>query len=353
MQTRQTSGKPLSSERTPLGGGPESGKRGRGSPLPESTEEAQLLREGRQLLGRAVGLFTRTPKIKVWVPLLCSFVLTGYYLYTLHKKAAADLPRPPAEPSAVVVAETATLPQSPATAGQPAQSQATGSNADESCVEIRKRAEQAHAAQQFDDEAKLWQQFMERSPLPQEACPEIGKAYERAGEIDASIQAYEQCVSFEPGNADILVAFAHALQTKQDFTRAASLYRRVLLKDPKNFDAQTGLALIDLKQDRLEEADEDVTNILRKAPDNTDALLIAGIVAWRQARLPDAERIFLKGAGLDDQRPDFHAFLGRIAEAQGRPQDALRQYERALALDPNDSDIAEHRDRLQAKASTN
>lgn len=301
------------------------------------SDEAQLLKEGGQLLSRAVGLAIQTSKIRIWVPLVASSVLSGYYLYTLHRKSsdAINFPPPPSRPSAVVVAETAP------------QSSSIAPGAADNYVEIRKRAEQAHAAQQFGDEAGLWKQFMERAPLPQEACPAIGKAYERVGEIDESIAAYEQCVSFEPGNPDLLIAFAHAVQGKRDFNRAAALYHQAILKDPRNLDAQTGLALVDLKQNQVQDADAAAAKILRQAPENTDALLIAGIAAWREGRLEDAQRIFLRGAKLDDRRADFHGFLGRIAEAERRPEEALQQYERALALDSTDSDIAERRDRLK------
>ena len=125
------------------------------------------------------------------------------------------------------------------------------------------------------------------------------------------------------------------------------MYRKGLSKDPRNLDAKTGLALIDLKQNHLREAAKEAQAILVKAPDSSDALLIAGLVAWREARLADAEKIFTKGVGIDDRRSDFHAFLGRIAEAQGHPQDALRQYDRALELDPHDTLIADRRDHLK------
>src|SRR5581483_9282414 len=104
----------------------------RRGPIKQLSAEARLLRDGRQLVARAVHLSTQTPKMKVWVPLLCSFVLTGYYLYTLHKKAAGGLPMPPAAPSAVV-AETAPLPQMPAAQ---LQSPATD-DTDTNYVEIR------------------------------------------------------------------------------------------------------------------------------------------------------------------------------------------------------------------------
>lgn len=321
------------------------------TPDREMSAEARLLADGREWLHRAIRLITETSKVKVWVPLVCSMVLTGYYVYTLHHRTAAanDHPQAVAESPAPVPAAEAAQPDHAVPADTPA-APVTGAGSDESYPEIRKRAEEAHAAQQFDQEAKLWQQFIEGAPAPQQACPQIGRAYELAGQIDDSVQAFEKCVALDPQNVDTLTAFAHVLQTKRDFTRAAELYRQVLSKDPKNVDAQTGVALLALKQDHLQEAQSEVDKILHAAPQNTDALLVAGIVAWRQGRLPDAERMFLRGENLDDSRADFHAFLGRIAEAEHRPQDAVRQYERALALDPNDSEIASRRDRLEQTA---
>ncbi|MBV9406758.1 MAG: tetratricopeptide repeat protein [Acidobacteriaceae bacterium] len=311
------------------------------------SDEAQLLMDGRRLLRRAIRLITETSKIKVWVPLLCSFILTLYYLYTLHAKAemTVDHPKLITPASSNVAVSASADPVSHASGAAP--SGGVSAENDDDNPDIRKRAQEAHRAQQYGDEAKLWQDFMDHSGAPQEACPQIGKAYELAGDVDGSVQAYEKCVSLDGGNVDTLIGFAHVLQQKRDFNRAATLYRQCVSKDPKNLDAQTGLALVALKEGQLSEAQQEAKDILHKAPTSTDALLIAGIVAWREGRLAEAETIFLRGAGLDDRRADFHAFLGRIAEAQRRPQDALRQYDRALALDPNDSEIAERRDRLQ------
>ena len=311
----------------------------------------QLYKDARQWLSRAVDLYTRTSKTKVWVPILVSSLMSGYYLYSSHVSRSAsstDVSVPVAESAPAAVAEAVPLPKAPPfTSAAPPLPAGDAPDGDDSDSGLRKRAEQAHADQQFGEEAKLLQQFADRSAAPQQVCPGIGKAYERAGDIDSAVQAFEQCAKLEPGNVDTLVAFGHALQNKSDFKRAASLYRRALLKDPGNLDAETGLALIELKQNNLHGAGEAVRPILLKAPNSTDALLIAGIVAWRQTRYADAEKIFLKGVEIDDHRADFHAFLGRIAEAERRPQDALRQYERALVLDPHDSEIADRRDHLR------
>lgn len=307
------------------------------------SQEEQLLADGRDLFGRAIRLITETNKLKVWVPLACSLVLTLYYLYTLHSKAATagEHPQTAADSPTVAVPDAPHEPRVVATA--PA---SVGASNDNNPSDIRQQAAQAHSAQQFDEEAKLWQQVLDGSS-PQTACPQVGKAYELAGELDQSVEAFEKCIALDPQNSDTLIAYAHVLQAKGDFARASDLYRKCLAKDPRNGDAQSGLALLELRQNHLPEAENAAKKILDTSPQNTDALLVVGISEWRQGKLADAERIFLRGEVVDDRRADFHAFLGRIAEAQHRQQDALRQYERALQLDPNDSDIQQRHDRLQ------
>jgi tetratricopeptide (TPR) repeat protein len=267
----------------------------------------------------------------------------------MHRKppAVADLPQPVADVSDKVVAESPAPPSPPnkAVADPPAPSVGADSSSD--YQQISEQAAQAHAKQQFAEEARLWQDFVDHSPTSQQACPAIGLAYERRGDLDKAITASKKCASLEPGQLDLSLAIAHVLQAKSEFSRAGEIYRQCLAKDPNNMDARNGLALVALKQNRLKEAADAANTVLRDNSANTDALLITGIVAWREHKLDDAERIFRRGLTLDDQRADFHAFLGRIEESKGRPADALAQYDKVLALDPNDSEISERRDRLQ------
>jgi tetratricopeptide (TPR) repeat protein len=311
--------------------------------------EQQLLTDGRLWLRRAAELYTRTSKIKIWVPVAGSLLMTAYSLYTIHARATAppDLSPQLIESTPAAVADTPPSKTPPAAVLEEPQEAANATAGDNSDTGLRKRAEQAHMGGQFDEEAKLLQQFADQSHASQQVCPALGKAYERAGDLNSAKQAFEQCMSLEPGNTDNLLAFAHVMQAKQDFERATMLYRQCLLKDPGNADAQTGLALVELKQNHLPQANEAALAVSRKSPNNTDALLIEGLVAWRQSRLADANKIFLKGVELDDRRPDFHEFLGRIAELERRPKDALEQYERALELDPDDTEVAARRDRLK------
>src|SRR5581483_11950888 len=176
------------------------------------SEEAQLLREGHQLLGRALRLITETRKVKIWVPVLCSIILTLYYLYTLHVKTVrtTDDLKPVVDTPPVAVAETAPVSNTGTRESLPTGADVTP-DTDSNDLELRKRAEEAHVAQQYAEEAHLWKQFMEKSATPQEAFPQIGNAYERAGDLDGALQAFQRCASLDRANLDTLTAFAYAL----------------------------------------------------------------------------------------------------------------------------------------------
>jgi tetratricopeptide (TPR) repeat protein len=321
--------------------------------------EEQLLKDGSQWLKRAANLYTQTPKLKIWLPVVCSVLVTGYYLYVIHARAVPHTPETPIptvsavpNPQTSVVADEA--PGAPkfsavSVADTPAGSASGSAPAgDGSNLDLLQQAQQAHSSQQFSSEGKLLQTVLERSsPATPGVCPQIGIAYERAGDLAAAGKSFDRCLSAAPANTDILIAFAHVLLAKQEFGRASALYRQALQQDAANQDARTGLALVELRQNHLPQAAQSAAAVLRKSPNNTDALLITGIVAFRQSRLDDAEQIFNKGIELDDHRADFHAFLGRVAEARGQTQAALQEFEKALALDPGDTELAARRDRLK------
>ena len=53
------------------------------------------------------------------------------------------------------------------------------------------------------DEAAAWEQFVEVSPTPEDACPAMGHAYLRAGDHQASVRAFERCKDFDPMNGEL------------------------------------------------------------------------------------------------------------------------------------------------------
>ena len=60
------------------------------------------------------------------------------------------------------------------------------------------------------DEARTWEEFVDASAIPVEACPMLAEAYRRMGDEPAALDGYERCLSFDPKNVDMLLYLGQA-----------------------------------------------------------------------------------------------------------------------------------------------
>jgi tetratricopeptide (TPR) repeat protein len=170
----------------------------------------------------------------------------------------------------------------------------------------------------FDEEARYWEMFFERAPLPIEACPQIGAAYQKQSKMKEAVNAFERCLALEPGNSDSLFYLAHALERQGDYARAASLYKRGLASSPDYADLRIGLARTELRQGRPDEARKMSVQVLQRSADNVDALLVAGLASWRTGDRAAARSYLEKGAKLSHNDSDFQTALARLNQEDRR-----------------------------------
>lgn len=53
---------------------------------------------------------------------------------------------------------------------------------------------------QFRQEAEVWERFVLIAPRPEEACPDLPRAYERAHIREKALEASRRCIGFDPGS---------------------------------------------------------------------------------------------------------------------------------------------------------
>jgi tetratricopeptide (TPR) repeat protein len=167
-----------------------------------------------------------------------------------------------------------------------------------------------------DEEVRYWEMFFDRAPLPIEACPQIGLAYQKQSRIDEAVHALERCLTLDSTNSDSLFFLAHALERKGDFTRAADLYKRGLTIAPNYLDLRIGLARVELHQGHPKEAREMSLQVLQRSADNADALLVAGLASWRSGDRAAARAHLERGARLAPNDPDFQTALKDLAREE-------------------------------------
>jgi tetratricopeptide (TPR) repeat protein len=194
--------------------------------------------------------------------------------------------------------------------------------------------------------AQAWEQYLDESPTPLEACPAVGRAWQAAGREAEALAAYERCLSFDSENPDSILYLALTLERRGQLEPAEALFRKGVALVPDYPDLVVGLARVRLRRGDPAEARQGFERALGRWPDNPDVLLLGGMLERAAGRLHEARLLLLRGAELAPAYADIQAVLGGVAEQQGDTAEAARRYDEALRLDPGNAALRERRARL-------
>ncbi|HVT01905.1 MAG TPA: tetratricopeptide repeat protein [Thermoanaerobaculia bacterium] len=214
-------------------------------------------------------------------------------------------------------------------------------------VYLRRLADIYHRSRRPREEAQAWEDFMVSAPTPGEGCPQIGRAWQAAGDIGKSTAAFERCLSVNPGDADSILFLALAYEHSGQPDKARELYARGVALAPEYADLVVGSARMQLREGRYVEAAASMTKLLEKHPQMVDALLVAGIALRREGNFDGARRYLTKGVELSPGYADFYWQLAEIAEREHDTTAALRYYDKLAELKPDDAEIEARRRRLR------
>ncbi len=125
---------------------------------------------------------------------------------------------------------------------------------------------------------------------------------------------------------------------------ARERYHKALELSKLDVPALTGLARVELRDNKLAVADNLVQKALAQAADNPDVLLVAADLDIRQGKLPDAFAITTKLAARTpplppQQRANLELVLGNVFEAEGKDDDAIDAWVEGAKL-AGDADLA-------------
>lgn len=147
----------------------------------------------------------------------------------------------------------------------------------ESAIYLQSLAQTYEHLARYQDAVQLWEQFLQYSPTPIEACPQIGLDYRELGEAPEALRSFERCHTIEE-NADTLLFLANALEREGQFRRALDLYQKAVERAPDYSDAGVGLARVEARLGQVADARPRIETILKGKPDDVEALLTAGLV---------------------------------------------------------------------------
>ena len=90
-------------------------------------------------------------------------------------------------------------------------------------------------------------------------------------------------------------------------------FERLLVEEPGDIDANTGLGYCALRDNRLLEADERFSRVLAQASGDVAAIEGLGYVKFRQSQFAEAEALFERALAANPDNPETRAMLARLS----------------------------------------
>ncbi len=160
----------------------------------------------------------------------------------------------------------------------------------------------------------------------------LGKALallRRGPEADA---AFEKCFALSPERR--LMALAAEHQKEGRIEEAERIYRQVLRQSPRNVDAMRLLALIAVKIDHADDAENLLEHAISIAPDFLLAILDLGRLRKDQDRYGEALECFDSAIALDATNPQAHYLRASTLARASFTREAIDSYRQCLKLRP-------------------
>jgi tetratricopeptide (TPR) repeat protein len=158
------------------------------------------------------------------------------------------------------------------------------------------------------------------------------------GEFDKAIEIWNEMLSRDPSNLDVMVSMANALIQKGDLDRAYTVLRDAVKQDPGHLPSQNMLALYHINVGHLDEATRISAQVIARDPKNAEAYFNLGVVYDLQGRYDQALPAFQRSVELRGDFDQARINLGNAYLRKGNLAQARAQFEKALEINPGSTD---------------
>jgi tetratricopeptide (TPR) repeat protein len=165
--------------------------------------------------------------------------------------------------------------------------------------------------------------------------PEELALFKQPAPQPASPDAEKKSIKELPGGAAELVAEAQHYFSAGQFDKAGDDYQKILQRDENNGLVLANLAMIEMEQGKLDDAEKHITAAIAQSPNDAYNLSLLGYLRFRQEKYDDALDALSRAAKLDPRNPEIENYLGVTLGHKGLRAQAETALRKAIQLDPN------------------
>ena len=124
------------------------------------------------------------------------------------------------------------------------------------------------------------------------------------------------------------------LRAQKDYTEAIHYYEAAVKKDPSSSMLYNKLGIVQLRINRLDEAEANLQKSVKLNSKNDHALNNIGVIAFERKNYSRAAKYYKKALAIDETNAVYHSNLGTAWFEQKKDDRAMAEYYRAIELDP-------------------
>ena len=193
-------------------------------------------------------------------------------------------------------------------------------------------AEALIQAERFDRARDLLMAAQEQTPRDPSILQGIGDLHFRLHEDQEALEAYRQCLEFDPHRVESRLALARLYERLNRTSEEKAEYGKVLEFDSQNPDAHAGLGHLALQAGSLDLAAKELQFALLQNPNGLQANEDLALVKLRQGAFGEARGLCEKLVALNPNNPSYHYELGQALLKLGRKEEAQREFTRSQEL---------------------
>lgn len=178
----------------------------------------------------------------------------------------------------------------------------------------------------------------------------LSKVYFDLGQPERALEHLKQALELDPGYSDAQFQLARIYATT-DPARAAQSYESILAANPQDPGALFQLALLRVRQNRLDDAVTLLTRLVAVDPQSFQARSTLAQVQASLGRYAEAEQQFLAALEIQPESERALIELAMLYERWGKADQAAATYGKVLEINPDNHQVRKRLSRLLIQQS--
>ncbi len=170
--------------------------------------------------------------------------------------------------------------------------------------------------------------------LGREASLLLSDLLEREGRLEESTSILARAEEVFPDDNEVLARRGALLLAQEEWSKAQTVFNRLLDSKPDAFEGHWGLARTLIVQGEKEEALQHFLRAAHLKPDEPSSWFEAGEIARETGDLDTAKHYLSRAFALGMESPLLLVGFGEVKEVEGAFQEALSLYRKALRIAP-------------------